>query len=132
MKLVLDSSVLLAAIARPGVCTQLLDEVAASHTLVCSRHILDEVARNLLEKFAVPPAVVQEIMRDLEAQAEMVIPLPVPPSACRDPHDLPVLGTALAGRAAWLITVDKDLLILGEFDGIAIVKPGEFWKRAGH
>ena len=132
MKLVLDSSVLLAAIARPGVCAQLLDEVTASHTLVCSRHILDEVARNLLDKFHVPPAVVQETMIDLEAQAEMVLPLPVSPTACRDPYDLPVLGTAIADRVALLITVDKDLLILGEFEGIAIVKPGEFWKRTKH
>jgi len=25
--------------------------------------------------------------------------------------------------------VEKDLLTLGEFEGIAIAKPGEFWKR---
>jgi putative PIN family toxin of toxin-antitoxin system len=132
VKLVLDSSVLLAAIARPGVCAQLLDEVTASHTLVGSRYILDEVARKLREKFEVPAAVVRDIVLELEAQAEIVLPLAVAADACRDPRDLPVLGTAAAGQAAMLITVDKDLLVLGEFQGIPIVKPGEFWKRVNH
>jgi predicted nucleic acid-binding protein len=48
---------------------------------------------------------------------------------CRDPSDIPVLGTVLAAKANLLITVVRDLLILAEFRGIAMVKPGEFWRR---
>jgi predicted nucleic acid-binding protein len=36
---------------------------------------------------------------------------------------------AVAAKADLLISVDKDLLTLGSFQGIDIVKPGEFWKR---
>jgi putative PIN family toxin of toxin-antitoxin system len=132
VRLVLDSSVLLAAIARPGVCAQLLDEVTAAHILICSQHILDEVSRKLRDKFGAPAALVREVTRELETQAEMVQPTELPPNTCRDPSDVPVLGTAVAGNADMLITVDKDLLALGEFHGIPIVKPGEFWKRARH
>jgi predicted nucleic acid-binding protein len=28
-----------------------------------------------------------------------------------------------------MVTVDKDLLALGEFQSIAIIEPGEFWRR---
>jgi len=35
----------------------------------------------------------------------------------------------LAGAASVLVTLDKDLLALGEFQGIAIIKPGEFWRQ---
>ena len=129
MRLVLDSSVLIAAIARPGVCAQLLDEMAAAHTLLCSQHILDEVTRKLRDKFGIPAKLINEVAGELEAQAEMVQPTELPPNACRDPSDVPVLGTSVAGEADMLITVDKDLLVLGEFNGIPIVKPGEFWKR---
>jgi predicted nucleic acid-binding protein len=40
-----------------------------------------------------------------------------------------VLDTAVAADASVLVTVDKDLLALGEFIGIPMVKPGEFWRR---
>jgi predicted nucleic acid-binding protein len=35
----------------------------------------------------------------------------------------------LASGASVLVTVDKDLLTLGEFQGIVIIKPGEFWRH---
>jgi uncharacterized protein len=132
VRLVLDSSVLLAAIARPGVCAQLLDEVAATYTLITSQYILDEVSRKLRDKFHTPAALAQQVATQLETQAEMVRPTELPPNICRDPSDVPVLGTAVAGKADMLITVDKDLLALGEFQGIPIVKPGEFWRRGSH
>jgi putative PIN family toxin of toxin-antitoxin system len=48
-----------------------------------------------------------------------VVNIPNPPPAtpiCRDPGDIPFLKLALAGHADYLVTGDKDLLILaGEF-----------------
>lgn len=129
MRIVLDSSVLIAALARPGVCTQLLDEVVAAHSMCSSRHILDEVGRKLRDKFSIPARDVKKTIADLESICEMIQPQPVPARSCRDPNDLPVLGTAVAARAELLITVDKDLLILGTFGRFCIVKPGDFWKR---
>jgi predicted nucleic acid-binding protein len=34
---------------------------------------------------------------------------------CRDPEDMPVVGTALAAEEKLLINVDKDLLSVGEY-----------------
>jgi predicted nucleic acid-binding protein len=47
---------------------------------------------------------------------------------CRDPEDLPVIGTALAGGAHYLVTGDKDLLYIREFRGTAILTPREFYE----
>jgi hypothetical protein len=71
VRLVLDSSVSLAAIARPGVCAQLLDEVAAADVLICSQHILDDASRKLRDKFGASAALVREAIRELETQAEL-------------------------------------------------------------
>jgi predicted nucleic acid-binding protein len=49
--------------------------------------------------------------------------------SCRDPDDLPVLGTAVAGGASVLVTGDEDLLTLHEFQGIVILSPREFHDR---
>ena len=130
MKIVLDSSVLIAAsISRAGVCAELLDDVLTHHDWIISDFIVNEVAGKLVEKFTFPKREVAELCRFLKNTARLVEPAELDPRACRGPKDIPVLGTAVAARADLLISVDKDLLALGSFQGIHIVKPGEFWKR---
>ena len=130
MRVVLDSSVLIAAaISRAGVCAELLEDVLTHHELVMSEFIAEELRRNLRDKFKFPEADVHELSRFLGKVATAVIPAELPANVCRDPNDIPVLGTIVAASASVLVTVDKDLLALGEFRGIAIIKPGEFWRR---
>jgi len=58
-----------------------------------------------------------------------VSPVTVPPDACCDKNDLPVLGTAIAADAPVLVTGDKDLLTLHPFQNIAILSPRDFHTR---
>jgi putative PIN family toxin of toxin-antitoxin system len=130
VKVVLDSSVLIAAsISRAGVCAELLEDVLTHHELVVSDFIVEELGRKLRDKFNFPQNEIRQLQRLLGKVATSVAPLDLPTDVCRDPSDIPVLGTALAGSASVLVTVDKDLLALGEFQGIAIIKPGEFWRQ---
>ncbi len=130
MKLVLDSSVLIAAsISRAGVCAELLEDVLTHHELVLSDFIVEEVSRKLREKFEFPKTEITELCRFFKVTATVVEPAEINPTVCREPQDVAVLGTAVAAKADLLITVDKDLLTLNSFQGIGIVKPGEFWKR---
>ena len=129
MKLVLDSSVLIAAsISRAGVCAQLLEDVLTHHELIISDFILDEISGKLREKFQFPKTEIAELCRFLRGAATFVEPAESDPSACPS-EDIAVLGTAIAGMVDLLISVDKDLLVLGSFRGIDFVKPGEFWRR---
>ena len=131
MRIVLDSSVLIAAsISRAGVCAELLGDLLTHHELVISDFILGEVTRKLREKFKFPDADVNQLRRFLAQTAIHVYPASLPADACRDPTDVPVLGTAVAGEAHLLITVDKDLLAIGKYAGTAIIKPGQFWEAA--
>ncbi|MBV8308180.1 MAG: putative toxin-antitoxin system toxin component, PIN family [Gammaproteobacteria bacterium] len=130
MKAVLDSSVLIAAaISRAGVCAELLEDVLTHHELVLSEYIVDEVREKLIEKFGFPDKEVRQLARLLLRVATITEPATISPGACRDADDLPVLGTAVAASADLLVSVDKDLLSLNEFMGIAIIRPGDFWKR---
>ncbi|MBF0526951.1 MAG: putative toxin-antitoxin system toxin component, PIN family [Deltaproteobacteria bacterium] len=47
-------------------------------------------------------------------------------TACRDPNDDKFLELAVEGNADFLITLDKDLLVLNPFEGIPILTPHEF------
>jgi uncharacterized protein len=130
VKIVVDSSVLIAAaISRAGVCAELVEDILTHHELIVSEYIVDEVREKLLDKFGFPDKEVRQLQRLLLRVATVIEPVEVPPEACRDADDLPVLGTAVAATAELIVSVDKDLLSLGEFQGVAIIRPGEFWQR---
>ncbi len=48
--------------------------------------------------------------------------------ACRDPKDDRILELALSGSASWVVTGDRDLLVLHPFHNIPIVTPASFVK----
>jgi putative PIN family toxin of toxin-antitoxin system len=130
VKVVLDSSVLIAAaISRAGVCAELLEDVLTQHELVISDFIAEEVGRKLRDRFNFPESEVRQLRRFLGRMATAVVPTNLPANVCRDANDIPVLGTAVAASASVLVTVDKDLLALDGFLGIAIILPGDFWRR---
>ena len=131
MRIALDSSVLIAAhISRAGVCAELLEDLLLHHELVISDFILEELRRKLGEKFEFPSREINQVVTFLRRVAVVVSPADLPPGLCRDPTDVPVLGTAVAGECSLLISVDRDLLDMGTFQEIRIVRPGEYWRRA--
>ena len=130
MRIALDSSVLIAAhISRAGVCAELLEDVLLHHELVISEFILEELSRKLGEKFNFPMRDAKQVADFLRRVGIVVLPADLPPTVCRDPMDVPVLGTALAGQCSLLVSVDRDLLDLQLFQDMPIVRPGEYWRR---
>ena len=67
-----------------------------------------------------------EICAELESELEVIEPEPLSKSVCRDKDDNWVLAAALTGRADFVVSGDKDLLILKEFHGIKILSPRQF------
>jgi len=45
---------------------------------------------------------------------------------CRDPDDDNILAAAVSGKCDCIITGDKDLLVLKEYEGIDIFSPRDF------
>ena len=130
MRIALDSSVLIAAhISRAGVCAELLEDLLLHHELVTSEFVLNELRRKLVEKFSFPKSETDQLIAFLRRVAVVVVPADMPLRLCRDPNDLPVLGTAVGGNCAVLISVDRDLLDMQRINDIPIIRPGEYWRR---
>ena len=129
MRVVLDSSVVIAAFATQGLCHGVFEACLADHVLLVSDELLDEVRRNLIRKVRVPEPVAEGIVGLLRTQAEFHRPAFVEEDACRDSSDRHILGLALAARCDCLVTGDDDLLILRQFRGIEILTPRRFWER---
>jgi len=123
VRIALDSSALIAAhISRAGVCAELLEDLLMHHELVISAFILEELSRKLVEKFRFPKREADRVAAFLRRAAVIVIPADLPADVCRDPTDIPVLGTAVGG-------VDRDLLDMRNINDIPIIRPGEYWRR---
>jgi putative PIN family toxin of toxin-antitoxin system len=126
MRIVLDTNVLIAAFIARGVCHQLLEHCISHHDLVISEFILDEVQEKLVVKFKYTSEVADETVKLLRSQMEFVSPAPLDKPVCRDADDDNILAAAVAGNCECIITGDKDLLVLKQFQGIDILSPGDF------
>jgi predicted nucleic acid-binding protein len=89
--------------------------------------------KKLTGKIVLPASIADDIIAYLREYSIIVAPLPLTDVECRDTDDLPILGAADAGHADYLITGDKDLLVLERYKNIPIVTPRQFWEllRAG-
>ena len=92
--------------------------------LFISPSIRKEVQEKLSEKLKFPTARVQEVLSLIDEIAMGVDPeqngIQVR-EVCRDPKDHPILASALAAKAKYLVTGDADLLTLRQYKGIKII-----------
>lgn len=129
VRVVLDTNVLFAGAATRGLCEALVGVCLQAHTIVLSEHILAELREHLTAKLKMPADQARAYEQLLREEAEVVEPVTPPGVACPDPDDVPVLGTAVAGRADALVTGDAALLALKKVAGIPILSPREFYER---
>jgi putative PIN family toxin of toxin-antitoxin system len=129
VKVVLDTSFLLAAFATRGLCEAVLVACLGSHEVVVSEHILRELRRHLTGRLKVPARQADASLAFPREHATLVRPARVPADACCDRDDLAIPGTAVAAEADCLVTGDRDLLGLRMFQGIPILSPCAFHDR---
>ena len=130
MKVFLDTNVLASAFTTRGLCSDVLRHVLASHTLLVSRTVLDELERVLRDKFGVPEGLVSDALALLRPD---LVPEDVPSSRApqvRSAADRRILGAAVAADADVFVTCDGELLKLYTAGPVAILSPRQFWDRA--
>ncbi len=132
MRAVVDTNILIRAIIRPqGTVGPILSRLAAGdYTLVYSQSILDELVEKLAlprlrRKYSLDDAVVEATLALLALRGERVETVRRV-RVCRDPDDNQVIEAALAGDAHYVVSGDKDLLVLKQFEAIRFIVPREF------
>lgn len=108
-----------------GVPTQALERAMSRDVIATCPEMEEEVYRVLTEKFR------WESVRALTALDTVLtraihVQLRGTVKACRDPKDDIFLECAIRARADLLIAGDKDLLVLGAFEGVRIVTPAAY------
>jgi putative PIN family toxin of toxin-antitoxin system len=129
MIVVLDTNVLVSAFAARGLCADLFRDVISHHTLAISDYILDELQQKLTEKLRVPTPVVLSIHALLQPYRVVHAQLPDIDIDIRDLKDIPIVAFALAMKADYLITGDRDLLDIASSLPVPVISPREFYQQ---
>jgi putative PIN family toxin of toxin-antitoxin system len=130
-RVVLDTNVYISALMFGGLPGSLLDlAFLRSFTLVVSAALLDELDEKLREKFGVSHADAALLRARLESVAHVVEPQEILNVITEDPDDNRVLECAVSGNVDLIVSGDRHLLKLGEYQGIAIVTVRQFMESA--
>ena len=128
-RVVLDTNVLVAAHFNPGSASNKILELCQRKklALVLTSHILKEfslILRNISARKSF-----RKRMDKIISQAILIKKAPRVNMVAEDPEDNKFLSCALAGKADYIITSDRHLLVLRKFRGIKIVKPVQFLSK---
>ena len=132
IRVVIDTSVLIRYLIRPSAVIRALIEVrwlgqqvqmVTAPELIAE--LVDVLGRDYIQAL-IHPEEGQVLLAAIQRLADVVLPLGAVPSYTRDPKDDKFIACALVGSAAYVITVDKDLLVVGAVGGVRMVTPHEF------
>lgn len=126
MRILLDSNVWLAILTTDGQCRRMWRQVRGAHKICASPEILDEIEEKLRLKFGFHPRHARLLVAFVRRQTIPVRVMGSPPKVCRDPDDDHILAAAVNSGCTYLVTGDKDLLILKKVEVTSIVTPREF------
>lgn len=127
MKIVFDSNIFISAFAIPrGQAEKAIAKVIEeNHSLMISKEIIGEVLRVLGVKFSKDKEALSRTALFLSDLAH-IVKAKRKIKVLKDDPDNRVLECAVTGRAEIIVTGDKEMLRLQEFEGIEIVSLKEF------
>ena len=132
MRVVADTNVIISALMFGGLPGRFLDlALRQRFTLITSTALLDELDEKLRGKFAVSESDARLIRAKLKDNTTVVDPRFELNAVPDDPDDNRVLECAQAGGANSIVSGDRHLLRIGEFEGVAIVTVRQFLETAG-
>ncbi len=132
MRVVFDNNVLVSAALLGGVPRRAFDKLLDDGTILISVSVLLELAEVLNREKFDKYATHDERMRFMVGFLKVVEMIDTSEiiNVCRDPKDDKLLELATSGNADFLVTGDKDLLVLNSFRAVKIITPREFLDAA--
>ena len=133
IRAVLDTNVLIAAIinVKSSLTQEIYQKFLTLHfTLIISPDVLEEV-EDLINRERIVgrhkrTTNEREVIMSEIASLSYIVPGTTQVEVVRDPNDNKIISAALEGKAEYIVSRDKDLLDLNEYQGIKIITPEKF------
>jgi len=130
---VIDTNLLISRLLTPrGMAALAVDRAMAQGILLVSDDTLQELAQVLARPRFDPYISATERQRFLALLGGVARRIHITRQfqLCRDPKDDKFLDVAFNGQAQAIVTGDRDLLVLENFHGVAILTPAQFLARS--
>ena len=112
---VLDTNILISGIFWKGLPQRIVDLASADEIeSITTQEILEEV-KAVLERLDVPLQKIEEIIKDIMSYSRLIAAKKVVVKDLRDFKDVKIIACALSAQADYIVTGDKDLLVVKEY-----------------
>ena len=126
-RVVIDTNVFVSGVVFGGIPDNVLKLLKRSDVELLMSDLLAEEILTQLIQFHVSSLTYAMVVHEIRIRAHRLIPR-ITPHQSRDPKDDMLLALCMAGSADYLITGDKDLLVLRKFEKTHIITPKQFLK----
>ena len=130
MKIVVDTNVLISGVFFGGFPRKVLSSIVGNRVTACATTEIiseyEEVVQEMVDRQQ--GKINRSILLPLINAMEIIEPVSEA-TICRDPDDDKFLGCAKDAHALYIVSGDKDLLVLEHYENIQIVTAREFCER---
>lgn len=130
MKIVIDTNVLISGVFFGGDPRQVLDAVIDSKIKAYASPDIIEEYQEILEEmiYRKQGHLNKDLLKPLFQKFSIIIPT-VSTDICRDPDDNKFLDCAKESKALFIVSGDKDLLVLEHYENTEIITAKEFCEK---
>lgn len=132
MKVVFDTNIFISALVFPGSLAEkaIFKIIEGEDILLISKQILQEILSVLSKKFSGDKEAISRVAVNLSEIAEMVNPT-ARIRVLKDEPDNRILECAVSGKADVVISGDKKMLKLKEYEGVKIISLKKYLSVGG-
>jgi uncharacterized protein len=128
MKIVIDSNVFVSSFFWGGNPREVFERVINGFDEL---YITDEILKEIMSvmsgnKFDINKNEIEDYIKIIEKYSKNIVSRNIPESISRDKSDDKILQCGLDGNVDYIITGDKDLLVLKEYETIKIISPKDY------
>lgn len=133
MKIVIDTNVLISGVFFGGFPKKILSSVVKRETIACATAEIineyEEIVQEMIDRKQ--GHINRNILAPLIQAIEIIEPV-THIELSRDPDDDKFIECAKDSQALYIVSGDKDLLVIGQYQGIQIVTAKEFCEKYLH
>ena len=130
MKIVVDTNVIISGVFFNGLPYRFLNEIVSNEIeIVASEEIINEYYNISEELVKSKTGKFNKELFDIVIGKIKIINTQTKINVCRDPDDNKFLECAVDGRAIYVVSGDKDLLTIQQYQGVLIVSVADYYSE---
>ena len=130
MKIVVDTNVIISGVFFNGLPYRFLNEIVSNEIeIVASEEIINEYYNISEELVKSKTGKFNKELFDIVIDKIKIINTQTKINVCRDPDDNKFLECAVDGRAIYVVSGDKDLLTIQQYQGVLIVSVADYYSE---